>query len=86
MFACPHCGETIEVSRKEKIPWWRHDPGGPTARLGCGALVIIAIIVAIFSNGSNTDVKCDLQGFDERLQRLETSIERLVSAQSISEP
>ncbi len=40
--------KAIEVESPAKVPWWRYDPG-QNASLGCGTLIIIAIIVAAFS-------------------------------------
>jgi len=52
----------IEVGPAAKVPWYRHDPGGPTVSLGCGTLIMIGIIVAIFSRGDgNSDAIRDLQ-------------------------
>ena len=56
MFACPHCGKTIEIgpqresdgSLHQLVPGYKHRPG-PRVELGCGSLIVIAIIVAIFS-------------------------------------
>lgn len=47
MFQCPHCRKTIEIaaSQKEPVPWHQYDPGNGVS-LGCGTLILIAIIVA----------------------------------------
>lgn len=56
MFPCPHCGKTIEVGPPAKVSWWQYDPGKGTS-LGCGTLIIIAIIVAAFSQGGADEIR-----------------------------
>jgi hypothetical protein len=45
---CPHCGKSVDVPRP-KVPWWKYQPEGPTVGLGCGTLLLIGLVVAIFS-------------------------------------
>jgi F0F1-type ATP synthase membrane subunit b/b' len=47
------------------------------ASLGCGTLILIAIIVAIFSNGGT---KKELQAIENRLERIEKKLESLSAA------
>ncbi len=42
--------------------------------LGCGTLILIAIIVAIFSNGGT---KKEMRKIEERLERIERKLETL---------
>lgn len=51
MFPCPHCGQPIESGPQTKIAWYHYDSGRPNVSLGCGTLILIAIIVAMFSRG-----------------------------------
>ena len=76
MFPCPHCGKTIEVGPPAKVPWWKYDPGGARASLGCGTLILIAIIVAIFSRGADeTDairaLRKDIQALEQKIDNIE---------------
>jgi hypothetical protein len=75
MFPCPHCGKPIEVGPLPKGSWRQFDPGGTRASLGCGTLILIAIIVAIFSRwGSDTETLREVQ---QQIQQLEEKIDRL---------
>jgi len=76
MFPCPHCGKTIDVGRPPKVAWWQNDIGGSRSSLGCGTLVVIAIIVAIFSGGGNESkeiraLRMDIQSLEQKLDSLE---------------
>ena len=75
MFPCPHCGKGIEVKPQPKIPWWQYDPGGARVSLGCGTLVIIAIIVAVFSRGR--DEMDAIQALRNDIQELEQKIDSM---------
>jgi hypothetical protein len=73
MFPCPHCGKTIDVGPPAKVPWWQYDPGGG-ASLGCGTLILIAIIVAMFSRGGADDIRDlrkDIQSLEQKIDRME---------------
>jgi hypothetical protein len=74
MFPCPHCGKTIEVGQPAEVPWWKYEPGGG-ASLGCGTLIIIAIIVAMFSRSGADDIvrelRKDIQSLEQKIDRLE---------------
>ena len=52
MLVCPHCNQEIEVSAAKDVSWWRHQSTNRGVSLGCGTLIIIAIIVAVFSDDS----------------------------------
>ena len=56
MLVCPHCNQEIEFKALEKVPWWKKPIGGPSASLGCGTLILIAIIVAVFSDNSDVSI------------------------------
>ena len=76
MFPCPHCGKTIEVGPPAKVSWWQYDPGGARVSLGCGTLILIAIIVAMFSRGGDeTDairaLRKDIQALEEKIDNIE---------------
>ena len=56
MFPCPHCGKGIDVGQPPDVPWYKYDPGGTRVSLGCGTLILIAIIVGMFSGvGDDSD-------------------------------
>jgi hypothetical protein len=80
MAVCPHCGKELVVSPRRKAPWWKYDPG-PTANLGCGTLILIAIIVAMFSSRNTESVarlEQDLRNLQEKIDGLREGIERLL--------
>jgi septal ring factor EnvC (AmiA/AmiB activator) len=45
------------------------------ASLGCGSLILIAIIVLIFSNGKNDEMEVELRGARTSIKSLESEIE-----------
>ncbi len=80
MFVCPHCGKELDVSPRREVPWWKYDPG-PTARLGCGTLILIAAIVAVFSSRNTESVERleqEVRALHEKIDGLGTVIEKLV--------
>jgi hypothetical protein len=83
MLACPHCGKTIEVGPQQKQPWWKYDPGGPTVGLGCGTLLMIALIVVMFSNRGDTQairsLREDIQAVQEKVDAIEESVNTLAA-------
>jgi hypothetical protein len=74
MFACPHCGKTIDVGPAPKVPWWQYDSGAPNVSLGCGTLILIAIIVAIFSGDSKDEIR---EALRREIRPLEKKIDAL---------
>jgi hypothetical protein len=75
MFTCPHCGKAIEAGPPAEVPWWKYDPGGRRVSLGCGTLILIAVIVAMFSRvGDESDAIRDLQ---KDIQTLEKKIDSI---------
>lgn len=75
MFPCPHCGEPIEVETPRDVPWYK-DENGRNVSLGCGTLVIIAIIVAVFSGDG--DDSNEIRALGKQIQSLEEKIDELV--------
>ena len=74
MFSCPHCGKAIDVGPPAKVPWWQYDSGGSRAPLGCGTLILIAIIVSMFSRGGADDIRAlqkDIQSREQKIDRME---------------
>jgi hypothetical protein len=76
MFQCPYCRKTIEIAppRREPVPWYQYDPGNGVS-LGCGTLILIAIIVAMFSrNGVDSDdirrLRDDIRSVEQKLDDL----------------
>jgi hypothetical protein len=70
---CPHCHNDIEITPREKPSWWKPQ-SVPTTNLGCGTLILIAIIVAMFSSGG---VKDDIQDLRRDMKRIEEKIDNL---------
>ena len=73
---------TINVEPPAKVPWWKYDPG-KGASLGCGTLILIAIIVAMF--GSDEDAINAIRDLREDIQVLEQKIDR-IEANSVAAP
>jgi hypothetical protein len=91
MFMCPHCGKELDVSPKPprpKVSWWKYDPG-PTANLGCGTLILIAIVVAMFSSGNTetvTRLKQEVRALQEKIDGLRRQIEKLLPPAQRGDP
>ena len=47
------------------------------ASLGCGTLILIAIIVLIFGNAGNDELSRDVQQLRQQVYSLNTSVQRL---------
>ncbi len=75
MFACPHCGKAINVGPPADVPWYKYDPGPSRVSLGCGTLILIAIIVAMFSRGD--DESNEIRALQRQVQSLEQKIDKL---------
>jgi hypothetical protein len=83
MFPCPHCGKGIETGPPPNVPWHKYDPGGTRVSLGCGTLILIAIIVAMFSGtGDESDAIRDLQ---KEIQTLEEKIDNIELKAEVAE-
>jgi hypothetical protein len=68
------------MSPRRQVPWWKYDPG-PTANLGCGTLILIAIIVAMFSSRSTESVarlEQEVRKLQEKIDGLGQGIEKLL--------
>jgi hypothetical protein len=82
MFMCPHCGKELDVRPRPPRPpvsWWKYDPG-PTANLGCGTLILIAIVVAMFSSRNTESVarlEQQVRALQEKIDGLGKGIEKL---------
>jgi hypothetical protein len=76
MIQCPHCHEQFEIAPQAKVPWWKYDPG-PSTRLGCGTLILIAIIVALFSNGPREEQERILRSLQKNVQTIEKKLDTL---------
>ncbi len=80
MLNCPHCGKADDVTGSREVSWYQYDPGRGVS-LGCGTLILIAIIVAIFSN-SGTGVKAGaIRELQMKIQTLENKIDKLIEKQ-----
>ena len=85
---CLHCGKPIESGRRDSVPWWRYDPGRPT--VGCGTLIIIAIIVSIFSRSKDASdqirsLRSDVRNLDKKMDALQISIRRFATPEAVTE-
>jgi hypothetical protein len=88
MAVCPHCGKELDMSPRPQVPWWRYDPG-PTANLGCGTLVLIAIIVAMFSSRGTESVarlEQEVRALEKKIDGLGTRIEKLLPPAQRGDP
>ncbi len=75
MLVCPHCNQPIEMSAANDVPWWRYRPVNRGVSLGCGTLIIIAIIVAIFSdNGSVSSLSTKVDELTVLVEEIHTSV------------
>ena len=76
MFPCPHCGKSIDVGPPADVPWYKYaPPGGARVSLGCGTLIFIAIIVAMFSrSGDESDA---IRALQKEIQTLEQKIDNI---------
>ncbi len=50
------------------------------ANLGCGTLILIAIIVLIFGNAGNEEMSQDMQQLRQQVSGLNTSVQQLETA------
>lgn len=76
MSMCPHCGG--ELSPPSKIPWWKYD--APRTNLGCGTLLLIGIVVAIFSPRDTSSVERvgqQVQALQEKIDGLAKAIDKI---------
>jgi hypothetical protein len=67
------------MNSQVRPPWWRYDPG-PTANLGCGTFILIAIIVAMFSSRDSesvTRLERQVRILQEKIDGLSRGIEKL---------
>ena len=76
MFQCPHCHEQFEIAPKAKVAWWKYD-SSQSANLGCGTLILIAVIVAIFSNTRGGNEERTLRSLQENVQAVEKKVDTL---------
>ncbi len=50
------------------------------ANLGCGTLILIAIIVLVFGNTGNEELSQDMQQLRQQVSGLDTSVQQLETA------
>lgn len=74
MSICPHCGKAHAAPR-ENVPWWKYDPGGPTVGLGCGTVLLIGIVAAIFSRGGLNDLEQQVRDLNKEVQAMSDAID-----------
>ena len=80
MFSCPHCGKTIGIGPSPDVPWYTYHPGPTRASLGCGTLILIAIIVAIFSGDDESD---EIRALRQEIKALEQKIDASLAARPV---
>ena len=55
---------------------------GPKVQLGCGTLILIAIIVMMFSGGDRTKrLQEQIEQLEKKVERMEKKIDKLVAAE-----
>jgi hypothetical protein len=85
MLSCPYCNQDLEVAvSRQESSFWRKNL---TPGLGCGSMIAIAIIVAMFSRGNSDDIErlskdirqlnANVAELDQKLTTLTTAVERL---------
>lgn len=80
MVVCPHCGTELDARSRAQLPWWKYDPG-PRANLGCGTLILIAIVVAVFSSSNRDSVarlEQEVRVLQDKVDVLGQNIEKLM--------
>jgi hypothetical protein len=80
MFQCPHCGKAIEVEQPAEVPWYKYEPSRGVS-LGCGTLIMIAIIVAMFSNAGTGGNAGAIRELQKEIQTLEQKIDAIAENQ-----
>jgi hypothetical protein len=83
MYQCPHCGKIIEMDSPAPVPWWQYQPAQRGVSLGCGTLILIAIIVAMFSRSG--DESKSIRALQNDIQKLQRTVEML-QAQPVAAP
>ncbi len=73
MIPCPHCGKPVAIESPAEVPWYKYDAGGVRVSLGCGTLILIAIIVVIFSRGG--DESGAIRALQTEIRALEQKID-----------
>lgn len=53
----------------------KYNPPDQRATLGCGTLILIALIVLIFSNVGDEDIQEDLERMELKIDDLQTAID-----------
>ncbi|HUO83730.1 MAG TPA: hypothetical protein VM534_01325 [Thermoanaerobaculia bacterium] len=51
--------------------------GSNKVQLGCGTLILIALIVLIFSGGPSDDVEDEVRELQEEIEQLQEQVDRL---------
>lgn len=74
MVSCPHCGKTSEVTHQGKSSVVAIQSRGIPVSLGCGTLILIASIVAMFSGNEGREVRSDIQALVRKLDDLQLEL------------
>ena len=70
----------MDYMEPNKVTVETNNPQSPKVQLGCGTLILIAIIVMIFSDGgSNRKVRKELEALNAKVDRLEKKIDALTA-------
>jgi hypothetical protein len=83
MVVCPKCGYEFEPEPPPRKPWLRRDlaPMG-VANLGCGSMILIAIIVAMCSGIGQASLKTEIQKLEQKVDQLTAEVDKLQKAQA----
>jgi hypothetical protein len=77
MATCRQCGQPTSIWKKDVSTGLcpRCHAGVTPINLGCGTLIIIAIIVAVFSQAGNEDLESDISSLQTVVQKLKQAVE-----------
>jgi hypothetical protein len=87
MVVCPRCGYEFEPEPPPRKPWLRRDiaPAG-VANLGCGSMILIALIVAMCSGigpaGKIDSLKQDIRQLELKVDELKQAVDKLQKVQA----
>ena len=76
METCPKCGQPTSIREKDVFTGLcpRCRAGVTPVKLGCGTLIIMAIIVAVFSQAGNEDLESEISSLRSIVQELKQAV------------
>jgi Sec-independent protein translocase protein TatA len=77
MATCHQCGQPTSIWQKDIFTGMcpRCRAGVTPVKLGCGTLIIIAIVVAVASQAGNEDLESDLSSLGSVVQELKQAVD-----------